>query len=125
MPNRHWGGEGLLGCVFGCVLHLFLSQSRRIESGLHRFGLLHRIPPIPENREPGSIPPELLESSDEYEEQQLFVPADAETPEQAEERIRWEQEEWERENYARSYVHDESVSAVNHTPSVYVGSVES
>lgn len=19
IPNRHWGGEGLLGCVFGCV----------------------------------------------------------------------------------------------------------
>lgn len=19
VPNRHWGGEGLLGCVFGCV----------------------------------------------------------------------------------------------------------
>lgn len=92
---------------------------------LYRFGLLHRIPPIPENREPGSIPPELVESSDEYEDQQLFVPADVETPEQTEERMRWEQEEWERENYARSYVHDESASAANHTPSLYVGSVES
>lgn len=20
VPNRQWGGEGLLGCVFGCVL---------------------------------------------------------------------------------------------------------
>ncbi|TFK40635.1 GRASP55/65 PDZ-like domain-containing protein [Crucibulum laeve] len=20
IPNRHWGGEGLLGCIFGCVL---------------------------------------------------------------------------------------------------------
>ncbi|THH27762.1 hypothetical protein EUX98_g6426 [Antrodiella citrinella] len=98
VPNRHWGGEGLLGCVFG-------------------FGLLHRIPPIPESREPGSIPAELLESLDEYEEQQLFVPADAESPEQTEERIRWEQEEWERENYARNYVHDESASH-NHTPSL-------
>jgi len=105
VPNRHWGGEGLLGCVFG-------------------FGLLHRIPPIPENREPGSMPAELLDGSDDYEEQQLFVPADEETSEQAEERIRWEQEEWERENYARNYVHDESASHI-HTPSLYVGSVES
>ncbi|KAH8104843.1 GRASP55/65 PDZ-like domain-containing protein [Cristinia sonorae] len=104
VPNRHWGGEGLLGCVFG-------------------FGLLHRIPPLPENREPGSIPPELLESAEEYEDQQLFVPAD-ETPEQAQERMRWEHEEWERENYARNYVHDESESAANHTPALYVGSVE-
>ncbi|KAJ3005804.1 hypothetical protein NUW54_g4181 [Trametes sanguinea] len=37
IPNRHWGGEGLLGCVFG-------------------FGLLHRIPPLPADREPGAIP---------------------------------------------------------------------
>lgn len=42
IPNRHWGGDGLLGCVFG-------------------YGLLHRIPPQPEDRVPGSIPPELSE----------------------------------------------------------------
>jgi len=108
VPNRHWGGEGLLGCVFG-------------------FGLLHRIPPVPEDREPGSIPAELLHPEDEYEEQQLFVPADEsddmETPEQAEERMRWEQEEWEREAYARSYMH--SSDAANHIPSAYVDSAES
>ncbi|KAI0338893.1 hypothetical protein BDW22DRAFT_1432110 [Trametopsis cervina] len=95
VPNRHWGGEGLLGCVFG-------------------FGRLHRIPPIPEHREAGAIPPELAEPEEEYEEQQLFVPADLtegiETPEQAEERLQWEQEEWERENYARNYA-----AAVNQT----------
>lgn len=70
------------------------------------------------------MPPELLEAANEYEDQQLFVPAD-ETPEQTEERMRWEQEEWERENYARNYVHDESASAANHTPALYVGSIES
>jgi len=106
VPNRHWGGEGLLGCVFG-------------------FGLLHRIPPIPENREPGAIPPELAEQPEEYEEQQLFVPADLsegiETPEQTEERIQWEQEEWERENYARNYA-----AAVNQSsPSAYDPSSDS
>lgn len=108
VPNRHWGGEGLLGCVFG-------------------FGLLHRIPPVPENREPGSIPAELMHPEDEYEEQQLFVPADyaddMETPEEAEERMRWEQEEWEREAYARSYMHNSA--AANHIPSAYVDSAES
>jgi len=59
VPNRQWGGEGLLGCVFG-------------------FGLIHRIPAQPSDRQPGTIPPELSEPepADEYEEQQLFVPAD-------------------------------------------------
>lgn len=61
VPNRHWGGEGLLGCVFG-------------------FGLLHRIPPPPEDREPGTIPPELSESAEDFEEQQLFVPAEVPQP---------------------------------------------
>ncbi|KAF8895439.1 GRASP55/65 PDZ-like domain-containing protein [Infundibulicybe gibba] len=57
IPNRHWGGEGLLGCVFG-------------------FGLLHRIPAQPTNRVPGATPPELQENLDEYQEEELFVPAD-------------------------------------------------
>ncbi|KXN88180.1 Golgi reassembly-stacking protein 2 [Leucoagaricus sp. SymC.cos] len=58
IPNRHWGGEGLLGCVFG-------------------FGLLHRIPPQPLEKIPGSVPTELQE---DFEEQELlFVPADIET----------------------------------------------
>lgn len=83
------------------------------------FGLLHRIPPIPENREPGAVPLELMEQTEEYEDQELFVPADLtdsiETPEQREERLHWEQEEWEREQYARNYA-----AAVNQTsPSVY------
>ncbi|EIN12543.1 hypothetical protein PUNSTDRAFT_110993 [Punctularia strigosozonata HHB-11173 SS5] len=54
IPNRHWGGEGLLGCIFG-------------------FGLLHRIPPPSADRQPGSLPLE-LEAGDEPE--SLFVPAD-------------------------------------------------
>jgi hypothetical protein len=41
-----------------------------------RFGLLHRIPAQPADRQPGSIPPELNEPLDEYEEHELFVPAD-------------------------------------------------
>ncbi|EPQ51071.1 hypothetical protein GLOTRDRAFT_141212 [Gloeophyllum trabeum ATCC 11539] len=62
VPNRQWGGEGLLGCVFG-------------------FGLLHRIPPQPSDREPGSTPPELREPGvGEYEEQTLFVPAQVPVP---------------------------------------------
>lgn len=92
-----------------------------------RFGLLHRIPPLPENREPGSLPAELSEEAEGYEEQELFVPADltngVETPEQAEERRRWEEEEWEREAYARNYVHQ---AAANQTsPSAYVPSSDS
>ncbi|KAH9926079.1 GRASP55/65 PDZ-like domain-containing protein [Amylocystis lapponica] len=80
VPNRQWGGEGLLGCVFG-------------------FGLLHRIPPLPADREPGSMPPE-LQDLDEYEAQQLFVPADAagdsDDRELPEAELRWEHEEWMR-----------------------------
>ncbi|KAH9042055.1 GRASP55/65 PDZ-like domain-containing protein, partial [Lactarius pseudohatsudake] len=56
VPNRQWGGEGLLGCVFG-------------------FGLLHRIPPIPDDRQPGTLPSELQDSTG-FEEQTLYVPAD-------------------------------------------------
>ncbi|CCM02466.1 uncharacterized protein FIBRA_04565 [Fibroporia radiculosa] len=92
VPNWHWGGEGLLGCVFG-------------------FGLLHRIPPLPPDREPGSIPPELLEDVDEYEEQQLFVPADyhgeSEYTEHSEDD--WQHEEWMRQSYASSYDRDPSI----------------
>lgn len=47
-----------------------------LTTSLHRFGLLHRIPTPPSDRQPGTIPPELSEPSDEYEEQQLFVPAE-------------------------------------------------
>ncbi|RXW24489.1 hypothetical protein EST38_g1384 [Candolleomyces aberdarensis] len=69
IPNRHWGGEGLLGCIFG-------------------FGLLHRIPPQPEDRIPGSIPPELQEEDEGgYEQHQLFVPADSE------EQVSWQHQE--------------------------------
>ena len=45
-----------------------------------RFGLLHRIPPPPEDREPGTIPPELYEATEDLEEQQLFVPAEVPQP---------------------------------------------
>jgi len=41
----------------------------------YSFGLLHRIPPIPLDRQPGSLPPELRDSA-EFEEQTLYVPAD-------------------------------------------------
>ena len=105
IPNRHWGGEGLLGCVFGWVLldvHVFFFNS------LVSFGLLHRIPPQPEDRIPGTIPPELQEQADEYETQDLFVPADAELPQdhhnpsQVAEWRQREQEQWNREVLARS-----------------------
>ncbi|KAF8964177.1 GRASP55/65 PDZ-like domain-containing protein [Flammula alnicola] len=87
--NRHWGGEGLLGCVFG-------------------FGLLHRIPPQPEDHVPGTLPAELQEQGDEYGSQDLFVPADVEvedgqqSPSQLAEWRHQEQEQWRREVLARS-----------------------
>ncbi|KAG1772337.1 GRASP55/65 PDZ-like domain-containing protein [Suillus occidentalis] len=54
VPNRHWGGEGLLGCVFG-------------------FGLLHRIPSQTADGPSGAG---LQSSHSDLEDQQLFVPAD-------------------------------------------------
>ncbi|KAN0087622.1 GRASP55/65 PDZ-like domain containing protein [Tylopilus felleus] len=53
VPNRHWGGEGLLGCVFG-------------------FGYLHRIPSQPADRKALDA----LREQTDLEDQQLFVPAD-------------------------------------------------
>ena len=44
------------------------------------FGLLHRIPPPLEDREPGTTPPELHEGPEDFEEQQLFVPAEVPQP---------------------------------------------
>lgn len=41
----------------------------------YSFGLLHRIPPIPDDRRPGALPQELRESA-EFEEETLYVPAD-------------------------------------------------
>lgn len=62
---------------------------------------------MPDNREPGSLPLELTQLSEDHDDEQIFVPADVaddiETPEQVQERIRWEQEEYEREQYARNY----------------------
>ncbi|KAK0487330.1 golgi reassembly stacking protein 2 [Armillaria novae-zelandiae] len=56
VPNRHWGGDGLLGCVFG-------------------YGLLHRIPPHSSGHV-ATTPPEIEE---DYEDQSLFVPADVQS----------------------------------------------
>lgn len=44
------------------------------------FGLLHRIPPPPEDRQPGTVPPELYEGAEDFEEQELFVPAEVPQP---------------------------------------------
>ncbi|KAF5369498.1 hypothetical protein D9758_002587 [Tetrapyrgos nigripes] len=84
IPNRHWGGEGLLGCVFG-------------------YGLLHRIPQH-EDHAPGSTPPELAEPDEEYEEQQFYVPADSHpdsyySTSRLTEWQRFEEEERDRENF--------------------------
>lgn len=46
------------------------------DTALFSFGLLHRIPPPPGDRELGIVPPELFENPEEFEDQQLFVPAD-------------------------------------------------
>jgi len=103
VPNRHWGGEGLLGCVFG-------------------FGLLHRIPPQPADRPPGlTTPPELQEPLDDYETQELFVPADVhQEPEystaQLAEWRRQEREEYSRQSLAARSTYDQQNSGSQHFP---------
>ena len=93
------------------------------------FGLLHRIPPLPENREPGALPPELTPPPEEFDQHQVFVPADVaegmETPEQAQERMRWEQEEYERESYARHYAQTHAPRNQSSPSAAYVRSPES
>ncbi|KZT09314.1 uncharacterized protein LAESUDRAFT_723048 [Laetiporus sulphureus 93-53] len=104
VPNRHWGGEGLLGCVFG-------------------FGLLHRIPPLPPDKEPGSLPPELAESS-EYEEHELFVPADLhgeEDPKYYEDNMHTQDDEWEHRPQVHQ-PHDDAISDAPHYNASLVGS---
>lgn len=71
VPNHHWGGEGLLGCVFGCVFicHLMVAGNN---TTLFRFGYLHRIPPRQTDRRPlGALP-----EKSEFEDHQFFVPTD-------------------------------------------------
>ncbi|KAK7056982.1 hypothetical protein VNI00_002700 [Paramarasmius palmivorus] len=97
VPNRHWGGEGLLGCVFG-------------------YGLLHRIPPQNGDRVPGSTPPEL---ADELEEQELFVPADVHaeseySPTQLEEWRRQEQEQWNHESTEARFMYEAKAPGADH-----------
>ena len=69
---------------------------------------MHRIPPQPEDRVPGTVPAELEEQVEEYQDQDLFVPADTElqenhhSPTQIAEWRRREQEQWNHEVQARS-----------------------
>lgn len=58
IPNRHWGGEGLLGCGVGYVLNEIRSsdQSEHRCPSSHSYGLLHRIP----------IPTDSMQASHSY-----------------------------------------------------------
>lgn len=88
------------------------------------FGLLHRIPPQPEDREPGTLPAELQteDDGDEYGTQELFVPADVETEEglhsssQLSEWRKQEQEQWNREIQARSMHSASQPTPLDDTP---------
>jgi len=78
-PGSSLGSESAVGRRRATRLRVWVSfismvfpQSSYVP---YRFGLLHRIPPIPEDREPGALPPELRDSG-EFEEQTLYVPAD-------------------------------------------------
>jgi hypothetical protein len=108
IPNRHWGGEGLLGCIFGFAAIFSVTVSHRLTSLVISFGLLHRIPAQPHDRAPGTLPAELQEQGDEYDNQHLFVPADVEvdgTRHSSSQLAEWrqqEQDQWNREVLARS-----------------------
>ncbi|KAK1236236.1 hypothetical protein PQX77_000524 [Marasmius sp. AFHP31] len=90
VPNRHWGGEGLLGCVFG-------------------YGLLHRIPAQTGEH---TLPPELAEENpDEYEQQELFVPADLHAGRDEGEYSPTQLAEWRRQQEQEEQWHRESQEA--------------
>ena len=117
VPNRQWGGEGLLGCVFGLVHILSTEASKGLKHLALRFGLLHRIPPQPADRLPGTTPPELHEPADDYEQQELFVPADVhpETQYNPAQLAEWrrqeqEQEQWNRESLATRSMYEQTNS---------------
>jgi hypothetical protein len=79
---------------------------RHLDSSLmpNRFGLLHRIPPPTSDRQPGDMPPELQGDFEEYEHQELFVPADFDQSNPPTQESTWryrEEEGWDRESEAR------------------------
>ena len=73
------------------------------------------------------MPPELSEEYEDYEDQQLFVPADyhgdSEVSEQDldEEELRWQQEEWMRRSYASASSYEHMSANGNETISAYAG----
>lgn len=73
------------------------------------------------------MPPELSEEYEDYEDQQLFVPADyhgdSEVSEQDldEEELRWQQEEWMRRSYASASSYEHLSANGNETISAYAG----
>ena len=75
VPNRHWGGDGLLGCVFGYVFIIFMTRtfSQPASIVLPRFGLIHRIPSQSADRKQRNA----LSVQAELEDREVFVPADA------------------------------------------------
>ena len=56
VPNRHRSGDGHLGCVFGYVFIIFMTQtfSQPASIVLPRFGLVHRIPSQSADRKRGN-----------------------------------------------------------------------
>lgn len=79
---------------------------------LVRYGLLHRIPPQPIAG--SSTPPELQDNEDEYEEQELFVPADIPSsesqyiPSQLTDWRKQQEDEWNRESQAARSTYEHS-----------------
>ena len=79
----------------------------------HSFGLLHRIPPLPDDRQPGTLPPELQDST-EFEEQVLYVPADA-TSDQLDFEFPTDTHDQHQPIYSPPHSHDYSYSYSNRT----------
>lgn len=107
-----------MGCVFGLV-RITGKKGQGLISACHSFGLLHRIPSQPVDRLPGTTPIELQQAEEEYEEQELFVPADVHSephfsPRQFAEWRQQEQEQWHQETVAAQSLYE---STQNRVPS--------
>ena len=104
---------GWRGLAWLCVrVGLVFEQISPIRSHLlYSFGLLHRIPPLPDDRQPGTLPSELQDSTG-FEENVLYVPADA-TSDQLDLEIHTDTHDQHQPIYSPPHPHDYSYSYSN------------
>ena len=105
---------GRRGLAWLCVrVGLVCEQNSPMVLTRHSFGLLHRIPPLPDDRQPGTLPSELQDSTGfEEHEDMLYVPADA-TSDQLDLEFHTDTYDQHQPIYSPPHTHDYSYSYSN------------